>query len=54
MGQFCDGGVRSGTSFFHESADRHNADRVFYICAQEARWKIVDMSTRTAVVLTNL
>ena len=54
MGRFCDGGVRSGTSLSQESADRRNAVRVLFICAQEARWQIVDMSTRTAVPLRNL
>ena len=54
MGGFCDGGVRSGTSFSQKSADGRHAVRVLFICVQVARWQIVDMSTRTAVVLRNL
>ena len=54
MGGFCDGGVSSGTSFSRESAGRRKAVRVWFICAQEARWQIVDMSNHTAVAHRNL
>ena len=49
MGRFCDGRIKSKTSSPQESADGRNAVRVLFICAQEARWQIVDKPNHTSV-----